>query len=73
MIELVCSCDRSLRLHAPDGDHIAYHLVMMEEVFRRAARFDLIHFHIDYLHFPLSSRLSYPHVTTLHGRREFSW
>jgi glycosyltransferase involved in cell wall biosynthesis len=66
--ELVCPCDRSLRLHAPDGDHIAYHLVMMEEVFRRAARFDLIHFHIDYLHFPLSSRLRFPHVTTLHGR-----
>src|SRR5262249_53921158 len=31
-------------------------------------RFDLIHFHIDYLHFPLSRRLRRPYVTTLHGR-----
>jgi glycosyltransferase involved in cell wall biosynthesis len=30
--------------------------------------FDLIHYHIDYLHFPLSRRGTTPHVTTLHGR-----
>jgi glycosyltransferase involved in cell wall biosynthesis len=41
---------------------------MVEQVFKDLARFDLIHFHIDYLHFPLSRRHSVPHVTTLHGR-----
>src|SRR5207249_5149368 len=33
-----------------------------------ANSFDVIHFHIDYLHFPLSRRQGIPNVTTLHGR-----
>jgi glycosyltransferase involved in cell wall biosynthesis len=28
----------------------------------------VIHYHVDYLHFPLSRRMSVPHLTTLHGR-----
>jgi hypothetical protein len=30
--------------------------------------FDVIHFNIDYWHFPLSKWLGLPPVTTLHGR-----
>jgi glycosyltransferase involved in cell wall biosynthesis len=41
---------------------------MLEEVFRRIHEFDAVHFHVDYLHFPLSRRTCAPHVTTLHGR-----
>jgi glycosyltransferase involved in cell wall biosynthesis len=41
---------------------------MLERVARMAPEFDLIHYHIDYLHFPLSRRLGVPRVTTLHGR-----
>jgi glycosyltransferase involved in cell wall biosynthesis len=41
---------------------------MLEHVFQRAAEFDIIHFHVDYLHFPLSRRQPITHVTTLHGR-----
>jgi glycosyltransferase involved in cell wall biosynthesis len=41
---------------------------MLEEVFKRADEFDIIHFHVDYLHFPMSRRLLQPTVTTLHGR-----
>ena len=41
---------------------------MLEQVFRRAEEFDVIHFHCDYLHFPLSCRLKPINVTTLHGR-----
>jgi glycosyltransferase involved in cell wall biosynthesis len=37
-------------------------------VFREARKFDVIHFHCDYLHFPLLRRHSAPAVTTLHGR-----
>src|SRR5262249_52681329 len=33
-----------------------------------ADQFDIIHFHCDFLHFPLSRRQITPHVTTLHGR-----
>src|SRR5206468_10361210 len=32
------------------------------------AEFDIVHFHVDYLHFPLSRREQITHVTTLHGR-----
>jgi glycosyltransferase involved in cell wall biosynthesis len=35
---------------------------------QRASEFDIIHFHVDYLHFPLSRREAVTHVTTLHGR-----
>jgi glycosyltransferase involved in cell wall biosynthesis len=42
--------------------------VLLEQVFQLAHAFDILHFHIDYLHFPLSVRQSTPHVTTLHGR-----
>jgi glycosyltransferase involved in cell wall biosynthesis len=41
---------------------------MLGEVFNRAEEFDVIHFHVDYLHFPLSRQIRVPNVTTLHGR-----
>jgi glycosyltransferase involved in cell wall biosynthesis len=66
--ELIAPCARALRLDASCVDQLASHLVLLEMVVREAKRFDLIHFHIDYLHYPLSSRLRYPNVTTLHGR-----
>ena len=41
---------------------------MLEEIARRAHEFDIIHFHIGQLHFPLARRLAAAHVTTVHGR-----
>ena len=35
---------------------------------KRSHEYDIIHFHIDYLHFPLSRQLNIPQLTTLHGR-----
>jgi glycosyltransferase involved in cell wall biosynthesis len=58
---------RSLRL-GKAVDSLAHHIVLLEEVFQRLDQFDIVHFHIDYLHFPLSRRASFAHVTTLHGR-----
>jgi glycosyltransferase involved in cell wall biosynthesis len=66
--ELVAPCPKALRLDPGCVDQMAYHLVMLEEVFRQAHRFDVIHFHVDYMHFPLSRREPHPHLTTLHGR-----
>jgi len=66
--QLVAACPRALRLDRSCVDQFAPHLVMLEKVFRAADSFDIVHFHIDYLHFPLSSRATFPHVTTLHGR-----
>jgi glycosyltransferase involved in cell wall biosynthesis len=65
---LVAPCARSLRLDKNSVDPIANHILMLEMVFREAKTFDFIHFHIDYLHFPLARRYKLPHVTTLHGR-----
>src|SRR6478736_5567475 len=66
--ELVPICPQALRLDKNCVDQLAPHLVMLEEVFRVAHRFDIIHFHIDYLHFPLSSRTDIKQLTTLHGQ-----
>jgi glycosyltransferase involved in cell wall biosynthesis len=65
---LMAQCPHALRLDARCVDQLAHHILMMERVFRHASQFDLIHWHIDYLHFPLSRRQATPHVTTLHGR-----
>jgi glycosyltransferase involved in cell wall biosynthesis len=64
---LVPCAPRSLRL-GKAVDTLAHHILMLEQVFQRANEFDLIHFHIDYLHFPLSRRGSFNQLTTLHGR-----
>ncbi len=66
--ELVAMCPRALRLDPGCVDHLAHHLVMFDTVAERAEEFDIIHYHVDYLHFPVSRRSTVPHVTTLHGR-----
>jgi glycosyltransferase involved in cell wall biosynthesis len=65
---LVAACDRSTRLNPACIDQLVHHILMLEHVYQRAHEFDMVHFHIDYLHFPLSRRCPTPHVTTLHGR-----
>jgi glycosyltransferase involved in cell wall biosynthesis len=47
---------------------MAPHMLLLEEVRRRADEFDILHFHIDYYPFSLFSRQPTPHLTTLHGR-----
>jgi glycosyltransferase involved in cell wall biosynthesis len=49
-------------------DQLAPHIQMLQMVYRDPGRFDLIHFHIDYLHYPLSRCHPTPHLSTLHGR-----
>jgi glycosyltransferase involved in cell wall biosynthesis len=66
--ELAPCVPRALRLDRGAVDHLAHHVRMVGEVCRRAHEFDVIHFHIDYLHFPSVSRLEVPHVTTQHNR-----
>jgi glycosyltransferase involved in cell wall biosynthesis len=65
-------CERSLRLDPASIDALAQHVMMLEHVFRAAAEFDVVHFHIDYLHFPLSRRARLANVTTLHGRLDIA-
>ncbi len=61
-------CPRALRLDAQVKDPLAHHVLMLERVLSKASSFDLVHFHIDYIHFPATRRMDTAHVTTLHGR-----
>jgi glycosyltransferase involved in cell wall biosynthesis len=65
---LIPGCPESLRLCPECVDDLAHHLVLLETVLRHKDEFELIHFHVDYMHYPLSRRERYTHVTTLHGR-----
>jgi glycosyltransferase involved in cell wall biosynthesis len=65
---LRASCDRALRLCPECMDPLPYHLVMLNHVARCAHMFDIIHFHIDQLHFPLFAPLWDKTLTTTHGR-----
>ena len=70
--ELVAPCDRALRLDPDCRDPLAYHMIMLDQVYRRADEFDVIHFHIDYLHFAASRCQRVPQLTTLHGRLDLA-
>jgi glycosyltransferase involved in cell wall biosynthesis len=65
---LVPMCRRSLRLDKYCVDQFAHHVLMLERVFQRAEDFDIVHFHVDYTHFPLSRCQPITQATTLHGR-----
>ena len=65
---LVAACRRALRLDKDCVDPLAHHILLLENVFRHADDFDVIHFHVDYLHFPFSRRRPIVDVTTMHGR-----
>jgi len=66
---LVAVRDQAIRLDpAPLKSDLAAHMTMMHEVRRRAARFDIIHFHTDIVHFPFFDDMTEKTLTTLHGR-----
>jgi glycosyltransferase involved in cell wall biosynthesis len=65
---LVPFSERSLRRDDSVQDPLAYLMVEISEVFRRAGEFDILHNHDDYLAFPLAPFHSTPTVTTTHGR-----
>ena len=68
--KLMAGTKRSLRLDPDSCDPLAHHILMLEKVLREHEEepFDMIHFHVDYLHFPISRREALPSLTTLHGR-----
>ena len=62
-------CEQALRLSANRIiDSLAHHVRLIEIVAQEAHEFDVVHFHIDYLHFPLTRRQRITALTTLHGR-----
>lgn len=66
--ELVCCCDVPLRHDRAVRDPLPHYVIMLEQVRQRAREFDILHFHIDFLHGPLVREFGSPSVTTQHGR-----
>ena len=61
--------DTALRFDPDVKDPQVFNLLQFDAVRERAHEFDVIHFHTDYLHFPLVRELDLRNVvTTLHGR-----
>jgi glycosyltransferase involved in cell wall biosynthesis len=58
----------ALRLDPAGPDGVAPHLLELALAFERAAEFDVIHCHVDYLAFPFARLVRTPTVHTLHGR-----
>ena len=65
---LVPGCEAALRLCNTCIDPLTHHMAMLEDVFSEKHKFDLIHFHVDYMHFPFTRREGVHSLTTLHGR-----
>src|ERR1700744_6300308 len=59
---------KALRLEPSIRDAIAPHMLLLEQVRRRAHEFDVLHFPLDYLPFSLFADIETPFVTTFHGR-----
>jgi glycosyltransferase involved in cell wall biosynthesis len=58
----------AFRLGRPRTDPVAVQAVLLETMARRAAEFDVIHCHVDWLALPLLTRSGVPFLTTVHGR-----
>ncbi|QUS39470.1 glycosyltransferase family 4 protein [Tardiphaga alba] len=66
--DLVPCAKTALRLDPTIRDMLPYHIAMLDEVSRRLDDFDIVHFHIDYLHYPMMRPFADRMLTTLHGR-----
>ncbi len=60
----------ALRLDKQVHDTIPYYMIMLDHVRRQAHNFDILHFHVDFLPFPLFRSMAGRTVTTLHGRQD---
>ena len=68
--KLVSCVPSALRLNPKVCDVVPYYMLMLDRVRRQSHQFDILHFHLDYLHFPLFRDLSSRVLTTLHGRQD---
>src|SRR4051812_2173405 len=66
---LVPCAETGLRL-AGINDHTASLIAMLDRVLGVADQFDILHFHIDFLHYPVFRHLAGKCLTTLHGRQD---
>jgi glycosyltransferase involved in cell wall biosynthesis len=60
---------RALRLDGINNS-LPYNVIMLDRVAQRMAEFDILHFHIDFFHYPLFRNMAHKTLTTLHGRQD---
>jgi glycosyltransferase involved in cell wall biosynthesis len=70
--KLEAAWPRAMRLDDTVGDYLAPHILMLEQIARRARQFDIIHLHVDYVAYPIFCRAGAPFLTTLHGRLDLA-
>lgn len=68
--ELVPCTTQALRLDPDVRNSIPHQMLLLDKVRERAEEFDVLHFHVDYLHFPLFRTQAGRTLTTLHGRQD---
>ncbi|MFD1104546.1 glycosyltransferase family 4 protein [Sphingobium olei] len=66
--KLVPITTTALRLNPHVQDAVPHHMILLDEVRRRADDFDFLHFHIDVIHMPMVQGMLDRSLTTLHGR-----
>jgi glycosyltransferase involved in cell wall biosynthesis len=67
--ELISCCPEALRLDKDCQDQMAHQILLLEKIIKKIDEFDIIHYHIDYFHFPISRIYNkVQNITTLHGR-----
>ena len=70
---LVAARSRPLRLDTSGlVSDLASHLALLHEVRLHSEEFDVLHFHIDMLHFPIFESIASRTLTTLHGRLDIA-
>jgi len=69
--DLVVCRDRSLLTDERLTQSAPDHIMMLDRVHRMADRFDILHFHTEFLHFPLFEALADKTVTTCHSRLDY--
>ena len=67
---LVPMTREAMRLQDDPGDPLPHLVRLVERVASDAEQFDVLHFHIDHVHYPLLRRLATPGLTTMHGRMD---
>jgi glycosyltransferase involved in cell wall biosynthesis len=67
-VPIAAGAPQALRLIGMDQLGPALHMPMLSQVYDNAARFDIIHSHVDCLSFPLARHVKVPTISTMHGR-----
>ena len=67
---LIPCTGEAIRLSETMKDWLPHYTIMADKIRRLSQSFDMLHFHIDMVHFPLFRGMENRTVTTLHGRQD---